>query len=373
MSAEPSEAPPEDDAAGVARLSKELEEAEAALQRVTAENAELKRALGEPPGAPRAARSAPRRPQGGYRGPDARAALEAAIAEVNGAVASIDIDNAMMRSRADEKGAARDGAKRWRTIGRILLAMVALTTALAVWQSPRGGGPMMLLFVAIGTGVYTLYGWVLVFSSLGRARVARALLSRKPTPIAGAPAGQPIVVRGTVVGREAAFDAWFPDGERAVWQDVNVFYVGGRRREHLAHRHREAAVFPIADAAGDRLRVEPAGADIVPEEVSCYGSKLSRPGRRELDAIGGIVGERDEMTIEIALVRLGATVLVEGQVSNDPEPTLRATRGAPLRMVVLDAEGGVPATRAFDNGLRIGVVYAGIAIAAWFAFLALAK
>jgi hypothetical protein len=374
MSADRSESP-EEDSAAVARLSKELEDAEAALQRVTAENAELERALGEPAGARKAARGASKRSPGGYRGPDVRAVMETAIAEVNGAVASIDIDNAMLRSRLDEKGAVRDSARRWRTIGRVTLLLVALFTVLALWQSPTALGPLMLILVTTATGLYALHGWFVVFSTLPRYRIARRVLAKEPKPLAGAPAGRSIMIRGTVVGRDTAFDAWYPDGEHAVWQDVRVIDTRGwgsrNRREQVAHRHRETAELQIADAAGDRVRVEPAGAEVVPEELSCSATRLSRPGRRELDAIGDILGDRDELTIEIELIRLGATVLVQGRLSDDPEPVLRGTPKAPLQMVVLDDEGLDGATRMFNNGLRIGVVYAAITTVACFALVEL--
>lgn len=374
MSADPS-APIADDSAVEARLSRELSEAEAALQRVIAEHTELKRLLGQPADVPKAAtRVTAKRPQGGYRGPDVRVTMEAAIAEINSAVASIDIDNAMLRSRAETKGAARDSARLGRTIGWVLLLVVGVSTALALWQSPREWGPIMLLIVTVGTGVYALMGWAILFSSLGRYGVSRRALADEPQPIAGARAGRSVVIRGTVVGRNTAFDAWYPSGEHAIWQDVRVIDTRGfsrRRREQVAHRHREAATFQIADAAGDRLRVELAGAEVVPEYRTCSAKALSRPGRQELDAISGILGDRDELDIEIEMVRVGATVVVQGRISDDAEPVLRGTSKSPLRLVALNAEGGDGATQSFREGLRIGVLYTAFTIVASFAVVEL--
>jgi hypothetical protein len=362
MTASGSPSPGDDDAEAVARLGKELEEAEAALARVTEENGALKRALGEPVGAAPARRTAAKRAPGGYRDADARTALEADLAKVNSAAASLAIDNAILQSRLDELGPAPGSSTRWRAVWWVGRVILVGATMVAWRESPRVGGPTMLLLVTVGVALYASYGWFLLFSAIPRHRLASAVLARKPTPIATATAGRTLAIHGVVQGREGAFDAWFPEGERAVWHIVKVLYTSGRRRELLATRKREARSFLLADADGNKVRVEPAGAEIVPEELSSMGRGLSRAGRRELDAIGGILGDRDYLEINMEVVRLGAAVVVEGRLSDDPEPVMRATPGAPLRIVTLDRGGSVAATKELHEGLRIGLVYGAIAL-----------
>jgi hypothetical protein len=362
MTASGTASPGEDDAAAVARLSKELEEAEAALARAAEENAALKRALGESPGVPLRPAAAKRAP-GGYRDADARTALEASLAQVNSASASLAIDNAILQSRVDALGPSAGASSRGRALRWAARVILVGATAAAWRWSPRDFGPILLFFDTLGVAFYALYGWFLVLSAIPRHRLASAVLARQPTPIAGAPVGRSVAIRGTVQGREGAFEAWFPEGERAVWQIVKVYEAGRRRRELLATRQREAAFFQVADADGARVRVEPAGAEIVPEELSSLGGGLSRTGRRELDAIGGILGERDHLAVDVEIVRLGATVVVEGQIADGPEPVMRRTPGAPLRIVTVDREGGAAATKELWEGLRIGLLYGALALA----------
>src|ERR1700710_1591435 len=109
MNAHDSEPAREDDEAAPIDLARELEAVTAELARLTAENAELRRALGEPINPPAAKQPRKtKRPRGRYREPDARAKLEEALDAANAAVASLGIDNSILQSRVDEKNPAQN-------------------------------------------------------------------------------------------------------------------------------------------------------------------------------------------------------------------------------------------------------------------------
>ena len=363
MSKAEKKAPAEVESDVLASLSSELEEAEAKLERAAAQHAELCGVLGKPARAGVSAKRSEARPKAGaYRGPDARAALEQALREANSAVASLEIENAILASRAEKLAPKSDGTMR--AVVLVLSAIAVLGTGLAFVVSPSTGGPVMLILVTICIALYALFGWFLVLSSLSSYRTARRVLAREISPIGTAPTGRTIAVRGVVQGRETSFEAWYPEGERAVWQEVEVIDQTGRRRQQLATRKREAQFFYVADDDGARVRVELAGAELVPEEFSALGRTLSRAGKRELDAIPGILGEREYLTIIIRLVRLGVTVQLEGRITHDPEPVMRSTRDAPLHLVVLDRRGVDAATRDVRHGLRVGLIASPIAAAA---------
>lgn len=364
MNARDAEPAGEDDAAAPTDLARELETVNAELARLTAENAELRRALGEPinPPAAKQPRKTKRAP-GAYREPDARAKLEEALDAANAAVASLGIDNSILQSRVDEKNPAQNFAKIGRWIGGVTIGLVILGTLYAVMESPRVGGAAMMLLDTVAVGFYAGYGWFLYFTRLSHHSLFQRMRAQQVTSIAAARKDKPVVVCGVVQGRDTAFDAWFPDGQRAVWQAVRVTEVGRRSSRRIADQLYEADSFHVVDADGGSIRIEPAGARIVPETHGTFGWKLSATGQQGLRDIRGFQGDRDALVIDVELVRLGASVMIEGRLSGGREAVMRHTPRTPLTIVVLGIDGIDAATRSVQRGLRIGAVFSVVTVA----------
>jgi hypothetical protein len=278
-------------------------------------------------------------------------------------VASLGIDNSILQSRVDEKKPAQSFSKFGRWVGAVALVLVVLGTVYAVVKDPRVGGAMMVLLETVGVGFYAGYGWFLCFTSMSGYLLSRRVRAQKPVAFADARAGKSVVVSGVVQGRDTAFDAWFPDGQRAVWQAVRVTEVRRRSSERLADLLFEADSFHLADTDGASIRIEPVNAMVVPETHEAFGWKLSPTGRQGLGEIRGFLGDRDTLSVDVDLVRLGATVLIEGRLSRDPEPVMRSTKKTPLKIVVVGNGGVDEATRSFRRGLQIGTVFSAITAA----------
>jgi hypothetical protein len=111
-----------------------------------------------------------------------------------------------------------------------------------------------------------VFGLIVVFTNLDDVRRRRRILDTPTSPIARAPGGAPVEIKGSVVTSEEGVVRAPLSGRDAVWFRVVVQEHRSRGRSgswRTVVDEREGRAFLVDDGSGQRARVAPAGAHVV--------------------------------------------------------------------------------------------------------------
>lgn len=190
--------------------------------------------------------------------------------------------------------------------------------------------------------------------SMKNVRRRRRILTTPTTPIANAPGGALVEVKGRIVPSEQGLLRSPFSNRDAVWFRVTVEELRRRRRTaawHTLVSEIDTRVFEIDDGSGQRARVEPARAEVLLHAQSVATSGTFKDAPPELErflATRGLastswLGFNKTMRFQEEVLAPGDSLYALGPARRDPGPPTPAgayRSGASSQLVLYDMGAG---------------------------------